>query len=172
MDINIVIGIIVGSLVAIVAAYIIGKSSANKNIGKYKNIKDAIQSSKIILEKINSDTKDLQNLKKNADKIHLELEKDTKELSLVSSEIEKLKINHKSRTDELSQLMSKLDLYTRIDELVENGHFEIPEYLYETSARFVEEIKRARQRQKDLIKDKHAVTYPISTIISDNDSYC
>ncbi len=182
---DIIIGVSVGSLVAIIIAYIIGKSSANKNIGKYKNITDAIQSekaslnnllenigsSKQELEKIHAETKGLQELKRNADKTHLELEGNTKKLKLVLSEVENMLSKHESKSDELSQLMSKLDLYTRIEDLVENGHFEIPEYLYETSARFIEEVKRIRQKQKYLIKERQAVTYPLSTTISDNNSY-
>lgn len=185
MDITIIVGISVGSLVAIVIAYIIGKSSANKRVGEYKNITDAIQSKKISLndllkniglskkkfEKIDTETKDLQELKINADKINLEIEGNTKKLKLILSEIESMSSKHESNSGELSQLMSKLDLYTRIEDLVENGHFEIPEYLYETSARFVEEVKRIRQKQKDLIKERRAVTYPASTTISDNESY-
>ena len=54
--------------------------------------------------------------------------------------------------------MSKIDVYSRIDEFVDVGHYEIPAYLYETSARFAEEIKRAREQQKELIKNKEAIT--------------
>ena len=185
MDVNILIGISAGSLIAIIVAYLIGKSSANKQIGEYKNITEAVQSEKASLnsildnlksktkelEKIDLETKELQELKTNSDKIRLDLDESTSKLKSILSEIENITATHNSKSSELSQLMSKLDLYSRIDDLVENGHFEIPEYLYETSARFVEEIKRVRQKQKDLIKEKRAVTYPVSTTISDNDSY-
>ncbi|NUJ57313.1 DUF4041 domain-containing protein [Cobetia marina] len=56
----------------------------------------------------------------------------------------------------MRQVMSKLDLYTRLEEFVDYGHFELPEYLYETSERFAAEIKQIRQSQKAMIKDKTA----------------
>lgn len=185
MDVNVLIGISVGSVIAIVVAYLLGKSSANKKVGEYKNITEAVQSEKASLneilenlesknnefERIDEETKELQELKRKSDKIQIDLVENSNKLKEILSEIEASSLKYESKSEELSQLMSKLDLYSRIDDLVENGHFEIPEYLYETSSRFIEEIKRVRQKQKDLIKDKCAVKYPVSTTISDNDSY-
>ncbi|WP_245579562.1 DUF4041 domain-containing protein [Aliagarivorans taiwanensis] len=47
-------------------------------------------------------------------------------------------------------------------------HYAIPEYLYETSARYVEEIKDVRQQQKEMIKNKNAITFPETTTVSSN----
>jgi hypothetical protein len=66
--------------------------------------------------------------------------------------------------------MGMLDLYSRLDEFTSVGHFETPEYLYETSARFSEEIKYVRSQQKDLIRDKNAITYPITLTIANDKS--
>ncbi|WP_206616207.1 DUF4041 domain-containing protein [Aeromonas caviae] len=66
--------------------------------------------------------------------------------------------------------MGMLDLYSRLDEFTSVGHFETPEYLYETSARFSEEIKYVRSQQKDLIRDKNAITYPIALTIANDKS--
>nr|WP_232574673.1 DUF4041 domain-containing protein [Photobacterium carnosum] len=47
----------------------------------------------------------------------------------------------------------------------------MPQYLYETSNRFAEEIKDVRQQQKDMIKGKTAITFPESTLISNDKSF-
>lgn len=54
--------------------------------------------------------------------------------------------------------MAKIDLYSRVDEFVDYGHFETPEYLYETAERFSAEIKILREKQKSMIKDGRAFT--------------
>lgn len=66
--------------------------------------------------------------------------------------------------------MGMLDLYSWLDELTSVGTFETPEYLYETSARFSEETKYVRSQQKDLIRDKNAITYPITLTIANDKS--
>ena len=55
---------------------------------------------------------------------------------------------------QLHELIAKLDLYSRIDEFTAVGHFEFPDYLFETSPRFAEEIKLIREKQRDLIKQE------------------
>ena len=185
MDITIIIGASIGVVVSIIIAYLIGRLGANKKVEDYKSISEAINEGKLqlskitvnietgssSLERINTETKELQELKKNAEKIEQDLSENTKKLYSVIFKIDKLGTDIESKDKELGNIMSKLDLYTRIDEFVENGHFEMPEYLHETSARFVEEIKRVREKQKDLIRGKRAITYPVSTSISNDSSY-
>lgn len=67
--------------------------------------------------------------------------------------------------------MGDIDLYSRLDEYTSHGHFEMPQYLYETSTRFAEEIKDIRQQQKDMIRDKTAITFLESTVISKDKSF-
>ncbi|WP_228536349.1 DUF4041 domain-containing protein [Noviherbaspirillum malthae] len=70
--------------------------------------------------------------------------------------------------NQLSATVGKLDLYSRVDEFTQVGHFEMPNYLYDTSVRYQSEIKEIREQQKRLIKEKNAVTYPGDlTICSD-----
>jgi len=65
----------------------------------------------------------------------------------------------------LQELMGRLDLYTRIDDFVAVGHFDMPTYLYETSDRFAVEIKRVREAQRDMIKDDSAVEQPMNAAV-------
>ncbi len=67
--------------------------------------------------------------------------------------------------------MAKLDLYSRIDEFVDQGMFDMPTYLYETSARFSEEIKRLREKQKVLIQENEAIQFPNNVQISGVESH-
>lgn len=185
MDINIIVIISVVFIVLIFVTYFIASSKANKNIDNYKSISEAISKSNIELNEINNEiltandnlskidleTKELQLLKANAEKLAAKLitsEDKLKSITLKTKNISQIFI---TKNNELKSLMGKLDLYNRIDGFVEHGFFEIPEYLYETSARFSEEIKRIRQKQKELIKNKNAVEYPESTAISSDNSY-
>jgi hypothetical protein len=49
-------------------------------------------------------------------------------------------------------------LYSRLDEFVEYGHFELPDYLYETGERFAAEIEILLEKQKAMIKNGNAFT--------------
>jgi pimeloyl-CoA synthetase len=112
---------------------------------------------KIEFDKINNETQVLQDLKINADKIASQLKSDNKNIALKKLELDIINEEKSSKQAEMKNLLGKLDLYTRMDEFVEHGLFEEPNYLYETSARFTIEIKRVRELQKKQIKDKKAV---------------
>jgi hypothetical protein len=61
---------------------------------------------------------------------------------------------------QLNSLMGQIDLYSRVADYTRVGHFEMPNYLYDTSVRYQSEIKEVRERQRKLIREKAAVTYP------------
>jgi chromosome segregation ATPase len=61
---------------------------------------------------------------------------------------------------QLNSLIGQLDLYARVDGYTRVGHFEMPNYLYDTTVRYQSEIKEVRERQRKLIREKSAVTYP------------
>jgi len=184
MNINLVVAISIAFLISIVLTYFITRRSANRKIKGYKLIEKAISDatenlsnltgklnkSKTELTQIDKETKELQELKMNAHKISLELKENTGKLNLMASEIEGIEKDTRIKRKITQDIIAKLDLYTRLDEFVECGFFEIPEYLYETSARFTEEIKLVREKQKELIRVKNAVTYPVWTSITSNKS--
>lgn len=182
MNIILIVAIFVGFLISIVLTYFITSRNANRKIKGYKSIEKAIldateklsnvtnklNKSKIELVQIDAETKELQELKINASKISFELRDNTEKLNLITSEIEAMEKDARIKRQITQGIIAKLDLYTRLDEFVEYGLFEIPEYLHETSVRFIEEIKRIREQQKELIKSKSAVIYPESTVVSSN----
>jgi hypothetical protein len=63
---------------------------------------------------------------------------------------------------QIHELMGRLDLYSRIAEYCQAGHFEEPGYLWQTSERYAAEIKLLRETQRFLIKSRQAITYPAS----------
>ena len=113
------------------------------------SLADKIKIAQEELHTLDSQTKELQKIQKEADKTVALLEKATKDIPTKQFQIDELSI-------ELHELQSKLDLYSRVDEFVEFGHFEMPAYLYETSYRFAEEIKIVRSRQKKMLETKNA----------------
>ena len=191
MDINLLM--LAGlSLVAVVLTYILTKSSADKKIEKFKSLDEALTKTKeeydaacisresIIaanatakreLEKINEETAELQALKGQDDALKQSIQEQQSLLDSAKSTLDELNSSIDKGELDLEELMGDIDLYSRLDEYTAHGHFEMPQYLYETSTRFAEEIKDVRQQQKDMIKDKTAITFPESTVISNDKSF-
>ncbi|MFT5296382.1 MAG: DNA repair exonuclease SbcCD ATPase subunit [Colwellia sp.] len=172
MDTNLMFYIGIAFFVSIVLTYLITNNVANKKIKDHKSLSEALESktkklktandelkiSKENFEQVNAETQALQELKYNADSIKANLDSDTLLLEQARKELLSSSENLNKENTNLYALMSKIDLYSRINEFVDVGHYEMPAYLYETSARFAEEIKRSREQQKELIKNKEAIT--------------
>ncbi len=194
-----IIALIIIVAIAILLTWFITNKKANQKIASYETIEQAIakadeqlNDSKKALDKlrqkltrtnesvdlakgewkqVDADTKDLQALKTNADKMAAELQHSIKHIKLLKAKSDEISdIIHTKRAT-LHEVQEKLDLYTRLEEFVDHGLFEMPEYLYETSARFVEEIKQVREQQKSLVKDKQAITFPETSTISADKAY-
>ncbi|MUK70042.1 DUF4041 domain-containing protein [Aliivibrio fischeri] len=180
------------SLVAVVLTYILTKRSANKKIEQYKSLDEALtktkeeydsvcisrktiiaanEAAKQELVKINEETAELQVLKGQDDALKISIKEQQLILDSIKDKLEELNSSIDKGELDLEELMGDIDLYSRLDEYTSHGHFEMPQYLYETSTRFVEEIKYIRQQQKDMIKDKTAITFPESTVISKDKSF-
>lgn len=183
----IIVAVIAGIPSAITSyfTYKLTKRSANKKIEHFKTITEAIEQSQQTLDQkiselgqaeerlneINEETSGLQRLKEDADKIASEL---SEILPKHDDDGDGDDSGSQGWTPEeyaLHNLMAKIDLYYRLDEFIDFGHFEMPEYLYETSERFAIEIKRIREQQKEMIKDKTAILFPEATTISSDKAY-
>ncbi|WP_325893320.1 DUF4041 domain-containing protein [Grimontia sp. NTOU-MAR1] len=180
------------SLVAIVLTYVLTKRSADKKIEKYKSLDEALiktkeeydsacisrekliltnESAKRELDKINEETAELQALKGQDDSLKNSIQVQQATIESTKSALDELNSSIEKGELALEELMGDIDLYSRLDEYTAHGHFEVPQYLYETSTRFAEEIKDVRQQQKDMIKDKTAVTFPESMVISNDKAF-
>ncbi|RUO73292.1 DUF4041 domain-containing protein [Idiomarina ramblicola] len=137
-------------------------TTKDTELSKLNTYLEKLESS--ILEKenefreIDTATKDLQDLSKNAKNISDQLELDKNRLEEIKSLIALQQGKFDSSETQLHDIMAKIDLYSRIEEFVDYGHFEMPEYLYETGERFAAEIKMLRDQQKSMIKNGLAVT--------------
>jgi hypothetical protein len=195
MDNNLLIVIAI-ALFFIIASYLISKINFNKKmheyknsvdakLDKYKNLDEALgQTQEKLalvrneldvetkeLDRVRIETVELQELKKNEKQLLENVQLHTSAISKLEVDEEKLVLSISKLGAKQEELMGMLDLYSRLDEYTSCGHFEMPDYLYETSVRFVEEIKDVRVQQKEMIKAKEAVTYPDTTIISNDKSF-
>ena len=120
---------------------------------------------------IDKNTKELQELKVNADEISKTLNRNTNLIKTTKEKLATLNNTIKNKNTELNNLIKKIDIYQNLDEYICNGIYETPKYLFETSARYAEEIKKIRKNQKELIKSKKAIIYSDSITISGNKIY-
>jgi len=123
-----------------------------------QQLQDALENKKLEFQRLDDATKELQELSSNATKLAQELEQSKLNLAAIKDEIASHKQESEISKTKLHEVMAKVDLYSRLDEFVDYGHFEMPEYLYETGERFVAEIKLLRESQKSMIKAGDAVT--------------
>ena len=178
-------------MLVVLLTYIVTKRSADKKVGQYKSIDEALtkakeehetlkkaneslqqatEIAKQALSKINAETADLQALKGQDDSLKISILEQRQSLDAAQNTLNELHANIEKGELDLNELMGGIDLYSRLDEYTAHGHFEMPQYLYETSTRYSEEIKDIRQQQKDMIKAKTAVTFPETTVISNDKS--
>ena len=88
-----------------------------------------------------------------------------KHLESEREELEKsLKIKFRLE-EELKTIKESIDIYSPQYDLINQGFFEEPDYLYETSERFKVEIKELRNQQKRMIQAKEAVTIPDEIVL-------
>lgn len=161
--------------------YTQARASLSRETSNYNNMQNSLDRARNELREIDEKTKSLQSLDGKVDM----LEEKEKQLSLSVSQIEaklvetksalqsdilKLEIEQKAKQDELFKILSRIDLYSRVDEFTSVGHFEEPSYLYETSLRYADEIKIIRESQREIIKQKMAVTYPDDLILCSDKS--
>lgn len=132
------------------------------------NTENDLAKSKESLARVNKRTKKLRKLEIEGFRLEETIKEKTKQLEDIVAAIASKKNEIASLDKQLHETISKIDLYSRLDDFTENGFFEMPAYLYETSARFAEEIRRIRGKQKDLIKNKAAITCPASVTITAN----
>ncbi len=134
----------------------------NKKFNELKNSNTELSTKHTQLESDYKDldkaTKELQSLKNNEKTLAISIENKNSELNAINDKITSLSSIKKETDTIIHEIQSKIDLYTRIDDFVDYGLFEMPDYLYETSERFAVEIKEVREKQRELIKEGNAIT--------------
>ncbi|HPG69339.1 MAG TPA: DUF4041 domain-containing protein [Candidatus Hydrogenedentes bacterium] len=126
----------------------------------YNETAKSLQAHKHELSAVTLRTKELVQLDTRAKEIYALLKDGPKRLQSLEARIAEKRKESEDVEREIHELKSELDLYSRIMDLVDFGIYEEPEYLHETSERYKVEIKRVRDEQKTLIREKKAIELP------------
>ncbi|MEI6856651.1 DUF4041 domain-containing protein [Psychrilyobacter sp.] len=167
---------ILGIVAIILAGYFFYQLNDKKKTGRTlgAEIKILKEEEENIKGNINKKKIELSNLikmeenKENIIKTHDDILKKTRELE---NEIKDYEENKKSLEKELVNIEKDMAIYDPAFDLISVGHFEEPNYLFETSERFKEEIKIIRDEQKELIKLQECVEIPESVILLSDPKY-
>ncbi|WP_417835320.1 DUF4041 domain-containing protein [Thalassospira tepidiphila] len=122
------------------------------------------------LKNIKSETAELRQLKDSEGALIEAVKCLKEEHGEISQNIENARIQLSNIKSEMSELVPQLDLYSRLEDFVSYGHFETPDYLFETTERFEEEIRRVRDQQKKLISSNRAVEIPDTIKLSQDEA--
>lgn len=134
------------------------KTETGKALAELKSAQERVANAKAQFDVIDAATKDLQELRTNADAIREQLIQDKSALEAIKKELHENEALAKERQAALNKVIGLIDLYSRVDEYVAYGHYETPDYLFETSERFAAEIKVLREKQKAMISNGLAFT--------------
>ena len=177
MDLTVIAAALIVYFISMVVVYLVASKRTGKKIQKFKNISEAINLAKIEKQQIeesltdvtdqldlakvefkvlDASTKDLQALRDNVAGLEAQLKNNKNSLKEIEEIISQRQKVIEDKEASLNGLMSKVDLYSRLNDYVEYGHFEMPEYMFETGERFVAEIKMLRDKQKAMIKSGEA----------------
>lgn len=170
------LGLIFGSVTFLLL--LIQRRFFNSEARKHGSLKVAIEAieaeRKAVTEKLDSINQQFEeNTKRLSDLLAKEAKANEFEERIVRASEKDLELESKAKSlkQEIEEtqnliydLKSEADLYTRVKDFIDVGHFEEPKYLFETSERFKIEIKRVRREQKELIKEKKAIDAPYDDI--------
>ncbi len=147
------------SLIVLVVLINHGAIFAVRKIQKKKitPFKERVKALQEEYDKLDNETKALQELKKKRRALIKAVKEKEAELETIWDKIESLDAKNAEADVQINKIKSKVDLYSRIEDFVGYGHFEMPDYLFETSERFAVEIKSVREKQKELIKSDNVL---------------
>ena len=123
------------------------------------------------LEKRKAELTHLLELEQNESKLRKQLEVVTLELEQANEKITSLTEEAAEISDNIVSMKEDISIYQPVHGLMSVGFFEEPEYLFETSERFKEEIKTIRDQQKAMIKEGNAISIPESIALTSNSAY-
>jgi predicted RNase H-like nuclease (RuvC/YqgF family) len=123
------------------------------------------------LERRKAELTHLLELEQNESKLRNQLEVVTLELEQANEKITSLKEEAAEISDNIVSMKEDISIYQPVHDLMSVGFFEEPEYLFETSERFKEEIKIIRDQQKAMIKEGNAISIPEGIALTSNSAY-
>lgn len=178
-------GIIIFSITAFFAGFIIAQRRMSNEIGSLKEIKEkfnqwyskldvvkdelektaqkkavldaSLKQKQKSLDQLNTQTAGLQEMETQRETI----ERSFSELPSKQKAIEDLE-------ETLEELKSELSLYTDMESYVDYGFYPLPTYGETTSGAYNEQLKSIRQEQKEMLRDATAYTAPYDIEITGN----
>lgn len=109
------------------------------------------------LQALHEETEELQNLKRDAELLERRALLAADELEDLEEQIDRKKGEAQAEEELLHTLLARVDLYSRVDDLIDVGHVATPQYLFETSERYAAEINMVREQQARMIQDNSAL---------------
>ena len=106
---------------------------------------------------LDAETKDLQALAGREQELAASVAEKQDRLRKIEEKIASVQDAETEADKHIHAIQAKVDLYSRIDDFVDYGMYEMPDYLYETSERFALEIKQIREQQKAMIQAKQVI---------------
>ena len=91
---------------------------------------------------LDAETKDLQQLRDNGEQLARDVDEKRILLEGINKKIDSLSDKEAEADKVIHDIRSKIDLYSRLDDFVDYGMYEMPQYLYETSERYALEIRK------------------------------
>jgi len=123
------------------------------------------------LGQLKSEMNHLLELESNETELRKQLEEARLKLNETNDKIGSLAKKESELSDNITSIKEDISIYQPVHGLMDVGFFEEPEYLYDTSERFKEEIKIIREQQKILITEGKAIVIPNSIALTSNTSY-
>lgn len=123
------------------------------------------------LGQLKSEMNHLLELESNETEMRKQLEEARLQLNETNDKIGSLAKQESELSDNITSIKEDISIYQPVHGLMNVGFFEEPEYLYDTSERFKEEIKIIREQQKILITEGKAIVIPNSIALTSNTSY-
>lgn len=152
-----VVIIVIATLACVkLALYLKNKAAKKKKIPLEEEILLLQNEIAILYEKkstLDDETKDLQSLRKRENTINADIAALENSLQDIQKKIASVQNIEHEADEKIKDIRAKVDLYSRLDDYVEYGHYDMPQYLYETSDRYTMEIKGVREEQKTMIRD-------------------
>ncbi|MEN8264094.1 MAG: DUF4041 domain-containing protein, partial [Nitrospirota bacterium] len=146
--------------------------------GKLKQLKQDIETSEKQLLEITSQyedkQKDLQHLidlEKQENDLRKRVEGYQNSISELTNDIDQKTAQRDELSSEIANIKNDISIFSPTLDLINIGFFEEPDYLFETSDRFKEEIKTVREKQKEIIKNKKAIYIPEEVAVTSNSTY-
>ncbi len=127
-------------------------------------VQSRVKDAETQLKELKQESATILELKANEDALRARIDKAREDLNSITRQVLEAGDSLKDKQRVLYETQSTIDRYSRLKEFTDYGHFEMPEYLYDTSEKYTQKINAVRDHQKQMISDKTAT---VITVLED-----